>query len=444
MSKFSQLSGIFYVSLYLIILTSCKIENNNDLPVVETEVVTAITQTTAKSGGKILSDGGSDISVKGICWGTGNSPDLSGSHTSDGTGNTSFESILTGLTPNTEYRVRAYVSNGYGTAYGDNRIFRTLTAKYSGHIIADHTVVDKFDDIPQYYIDQVKKMWLSYAGESHAQWIQYGLDALESVSNIYKVNVTTGGTPEGYTTSHLRASRATWGDVSQASGWIYSYGEEDWFTNATAISRTKAGITYCNTHNLTLSAIGFGWCSDMIRGYTATKPDPVYGVYWRGLSTGGPEDRGAGYGREWGLDADDFPLTLNSISMDTYLNVTQEYIDYCKTNGYPTAVFFTTGPVDAVSYITVEAAYQGYLKHEHIRDYVESDSTRILFDYADILCYDDNGTITTTTWNEHTFPIGTTANTGTEQIGHITNKGAVRLAKAMWWMLARIAGWDGN
>ncbi len=29
-------------------------------------------------------------------------------------------------------------------------------------------------------------------------------------------------------------------------------------------------------------------------------------------------------------------------------------------------------------------------------------------------------------------------------IGHISNAGALRLAKAMWWMLARMAGWDGG
>lgn len=27
---------------------------------------------------------------------------------------------------------------------------------------------------------------------------------------------------------------------------------------------------------------------------------------------------------------------------------------------------------------------------------------------------------------------------------HIGRIGALRVAKAMWWMLARIAGWDGN
>ena len=32
----------------------------------------------------------------------------------------------------------------------------------------------------------------------------------------------------------------------------------------------------------------------------------------------------------------------------------------------------------------------------------------------------------------------------TEDGDHIGQRGALRLAKAMWWMLARMAGWDGN
>ncbi|MBN2396713.1 MAG: hypothetical protein JXC36_09700, partial [Candidatus Atribacteria bacterium] len=49
-----------------------------------------------------------------------------------------------------------------------------------GQIIADHTVVDKYNEIPQYYIDEVKKMWLSYAGESHSLGIREGLNLLEA------------------------------------------------------------------------------------------------------------------------------------------------------------------------------------------------------------------------------------------------------------------------
>ena len=259
-------------------------------------------------------------------------------------------------------------------------------------IIADHTVVDRYADIPQRYIDEVKKMWLVVAGESHSQAYRDGLYLLELAYPAYQVNVTEEGTPEAYTTSHLRASRATWGDINNATGWIYDYGEEDWFTSGEAIAGTKAGISYCNTHSLQISAFGFGWCYD------------------------------------------------DGTSIPDYVNATQEYMDYCTANSISTKVFFTTGPVDNY---TGEDAYINYLRWQEIRDFVNLDPTRILFDYADILCWDDDGTPTTTIWGEYTFPSGTIANTGSYETGHITEAGALRLAKAMWWMLARIAGWDG-
>lgn len=305
-----------------------------------------------------------------------------------------------------------------------------------GQIIADHTVVDRYDDIPQYYIDKVKEMWLVYAGESHSEGIRRGLESLETLNSVYQVKVTESGIPEAYTTAYLRASRATWGDIGSASGWIYGYGEEDWFTNSTAISRTKAGISYCNSNDRKISAIGFGWCWDETADGISSTADPVYGCRWYGVSYNGPEGS-----RSWGLDASDYSITGNSVCMDTYLKATQDYIDYCKTNGIDTKVFFTTGPVD--TYYNGEAGYQGSVKHQYVRDYVKADPTRVLFDYADILCWDDNGTQTTSSWNGHTYPKITTMNLGDGSIGHIGSAGAIRLAKAMWWMLARIAGWDG-
>ena len=305
-----------------------------------------------------------------------------------------------------------------------------------GQIIADHTIVDRFDDIPQYYIDKVKGMWLTVPGESHSQAYRTGLTLLESSYPAYAVNVTESGTPEAYTATHLRASRGTWGSYSSSSGWIYFYGEGSWFTNSTGLSRTKAGITYCNTNNLEIAAIGFGWCWDATAGSPTTNADPVYGCRWYGWSGQGPDGDKA-----WGLDATDYSETGNSVSLDTYLSATQEYIDYCTSNKYNTKVFFTTGPVDTY---TGETGYQGYLKYERIRDYVDANPTRILFDYADILCYDDNGNQTTTSWNGHIYPIITPTNLGNASIGHIGSAGSIRLAKAMWWMLARMAGWDGG
>ena len=44
--------------------------------------------------------------------------------------------------------------------------------------------------------------------------------------------------------------------------------------------------------------------------------------------------------------------------MTDYLNATQEYIDYCATNGYTNKVIFTTGPAD-LGYTLAE----GYAAH---------------------------------------------------------------------------------
>ena len=88
-----------------------------------TTAITSITQTTASSGGTITSDGGSAITAKGICWSTSSGPVATGSHTSDGTGTSTFTSAITGLTGNTLYYVRAYVTNGVTTSYGNQVTF---------------------------------------------------------------------------------------------------------------------------------------------------------------------------------------------------------------------------------------------------------------------------------------------------------------------------------
>jgi hypothetical protein len=310
-----------------------------------------------------------------------------------------------------------------------------------GQIIADHTIVDNYDDIPQYYLDQVKKMWVVIAGESHSLGYRDGLLLLEGQNSIYSVSVKESGTPEPYTSSNLRVSRAAWGDYSNASGWVYNYGEEDWWTNSVAVSRTKAGLSYCNNNNLPVSAFGFGWCWDPMAGSASIGTDPVTGNHWYGWSIGSSSGD-----KCWGIDEADDVISGNVVNIDDYILATQDYIDYCVTNLIPTKVFFTTGPVDngEGSYVG-EAMYQAHLKYEQIRNYVKANNTRMLFDYADILCYDNNGILTTNTWNGHTFPTITPTNLSPIRADyHISESGALRLAKAMWWMLARVAGWDGS
>ena len=90
-----------------------------------TTAVYSIAPTTATSGGNITSDGGAEITNRGVCFSTSHDPTNADSHTTDGSGAGTYISNLTGLTPNTLYYLRAYATNSAGTAYGDEVNFAT-------------------------------------------------------------------------------------------------------------------------------------------------------------------------------------------------------------------------------------------------------------------------------------------------------------------------------
>lgn len=100
------------------------------LPILATTTaINNITATTANSGGSITSDNGAAISAKGVCWSTSHTPVLgAGNFTSNGTGNASFVSSITGLVAGTTYYVRSYATNSVGTAYGPEQTFSTCSA----------------------------------------------------------------------------------------------------------------------------------------------------------------------------------------------------------------------------------------------------------------------------------------------------------------------------
>lgn len=94
------------------------------LPVVVTSDITDITSSSAKGGGSITSDGGSEIIAKGVVWSTSQNPTISlSTKTNDGTGTLSYTSTLSNLNPGTTYYVRAYATNAKGTAYGEQKTF---------------------------------------------------------------------------------------------------------------------------------------------------------------------------------------------------------------------------------------------------------------------------------------------------------------------------------
>ncbi len=136
-STIENLKGntIYFVRAYAI--TALGTEYGNEinfttlpasLPIASTKPITSITNRTAASGGIILNDGGSDIIAKGICWSNNPNPTiLNANFTTEGVGIDSFVSFITGLSPNASYYVRAYVTSGSGTSYGNELFFQTNT-----------------------------------------------------------------------------------------------------------------------------------------------------------------------------------------------------------------------------------------------------------------------------------------------------------------------------
>ena len=99
-------------------------------PTVTTGNVTNITETTASCTGNVTSDGRATITARGICWNTSPNPTISHFKTSNGTGLGTYTGNLTNLTPSTTYYVRAYATNAEGTAYGEQKSFKT--SKWEG------------------------------------------------------------------------------------------------------------------------------------------------------------------------------------------------------------------------------------------------------------------------------------------------------------------------
>jgi len=129
MKKINNYCISTFVLLGFMFLTACNpIVKPELLPVLTTTEVSAITQTSATSGGNITSDAGSSVTARGVCWSTKASPTIADSKTIDGAGIGSFTSSITGLNVGTTYFVRAYATSSVGTGYGGAYQITTIVA----------------------------------------------------------------------------------------------------------------------------------------------------------------------------------------------------------------------------------------------------------------------------------------------------------------------------
>ena len=93
---------------------------------VVTKEVKDVDDQSATVQGEVTSDGGAEVTERGVVYGTSENPTVGNSKVTSGAGIGAFTCNLTGLQPNTKYYVRVYAVNSQGTAYGEQVSFTTL------------------------------------------------------------------------------------------------------------------------------------------------------------------------------------------------------------------------------------------------------------------------------------------------------------------------------
>ncbi|MBN1952398.1 MAG: hypothetical protein JW801_14450 [Bacteroidales bacterium] len=80
----------------------------------------AINPTSLMCGGTVTSDGGAEVTERGVCWSTSSYPEYDDNHLhAESVGTGTYSLTITGLEPATRYYIRAYVFNINGIAYGE-------------------------------------------------------------------------------------------------------------------------------------------------------------------------------------------------------------------------------------------------------------------------------------------------------------------------------------
>jgi len=92
-----------------------------EVPVVTTVKLTVISGNTATGEGNVVSDGGADVTCRGVCWSKNPHPEFTDNHAEEGTGLGNFIVELTNLEDLAKYYFRAFAINSAGVGYGEEK-----------------------------------------------------------------------------------------------------------------------------------------------------------------------------------------------------------------------------------------------------------------------------------------------------------------------------------
>ena len=131
--------GIAAAAFYSCSDTAEEPDSNGALAKVVTVEATDILSSSMTAGGNITSDGGAEITDRGICYGKEPSVSIESAKVSAGKGKGAFEVEVTGLEKETVYYYRAYAVNAAGTAYGEEMYITTKAPELATVVTAEVT-----------------------------------------------------------------------------------------------------------------------------------------------------------------------------------------------------------------------------------------------------------------------------------------------------------------
>lgn len=256
-------------------------------------------------------------------------------------------------------------------------------------LIIDHNCRD-VSQIPQEWIDAVKTMTLHHTGQSHGRQVPHGMENLEDRDSTFDQTQSEGGIPEG---AGLKITR---GQRSQYSSWFVEVGPEEYWQGENGKKDTRRTMDYHAGDGDVVHASLHTWC--------------------------------------WHL----------RIWTESEVN---EYLASMETleSEYPSVVFiYMTDTADS----TGDTGYNRWLRNEQIRQYC-SDHSKVLFDFADLETWSADGTVQNTYYHsasQQNIPYWHSDWTSDPfyNDGHINEDACTMKAKAMWWLMARLAGWDNS
>lgn len=277
----------------------------NTAPTVTTQNCTAVLGTTATGNGTITATGGINPTVEGVCYMVGTSGDPTTANftafNSGSFGVGAYTVSMTGLTPGTNYRVRAYATNTKGTGYGTTVQMRTANT-LGGIVSTSSRVLGAIYRAPQFLqgaIASITSIFGSAGGTGY-----WGITGVTAPQHYWPFSQTGNYTDQGTTggldlTAQGTGNSFSNGLVLNGSGWANGTSNAD---------VCDLGSTFSLLYEVTFSTTG----NNFILGLT----DAYYGNTGGIFSGFDSSDRIVYYRQD--ASVDDIRTAVSSYPPGTY------------------------------------------------------------------------------------------------------------------------------